>query len=141
MFAKSPHSDSYDYFLKGDDGEFHRVGWATTDSIKVEPSENEVIPSLHEPCEFSATVQVNPEFAKQLTEEMRRDIQGHIEMLDKVIAGLNSCIFGHGEKEACQNCPYQPDHYNCRLHLFLSARNAIHQYRKVYEQMLPKEDE
>ena len=144
MFAKSSHSDSYDYFLKGDDGEFHRVGWATSDSIKpvdIDPSDDKVILSMeNNGYEFTATAEVNPEFVKQMNDEMRQEAQNCIDLLDKVVDGLNCCIFGDREAETCRHCPYKDDHYSCRLHLFMTARNALYQYRKVYEQLLQKEN-
>ena len=140
MFAKSSNSDSYDYFLKGEDGELHRVGWASADSIKFDELEHQVETIGLEDVgyEFKATVEVDPEWVKQMNEEIREDARKNIELLDKVVAGLCCCIFG--EERNCNDCPYQDDHYSCRLHLFLTARNAIYQYKKVYEQMMPKDE-
>lgn len=136
MFAKSPNSDSYDYFLKGDDGELHRVGWATSDSVKFDVSDDKVIPSLNEPCEFSATVEVNPDFTKQMTEEIRQDVQKSIVILNQVRSAIISCVYLDGD---CYGCPFQGEK-DCRQKLSRLAIDAITQYRKVYEQILPKEE-
>ena len=136
MYVKTPGGDSYDLYYEGSDGELHKVGWVDGDSIK---AENLIDTGLvKDSYEFKATVEVNPDWVKQLKEETKKDAQKNIELLNKVVAGLCCCIFG--EERNCGECPFREDHYSCRLHLFETARSAIFQYRKVYEQMIPKDE-